>query len=287
MADWTILKLIEWTTEYFTRHGVPNPRLDAELLLGHLLSLKRIDLYLKFEMPLSAAELAKFKELVQRRSRREPLQYILGNVDFYGAKICVAQGVLIPRPETEMLVDFALKHIRENKPSGARILDLCTGSGAIIAALAQHLPDAVFIGADISEAAVRMASANTASLNERAKILKSDLFSALTSGEKFDLIVTNPPYVPKNEIATLQEEIKNFEPHLALDGGEDGLDIVTKICKISPGYLSKGGSLFIELGENQAQKVKELLSAGACFENAGVLKDLSGVDRFVFASRRK
>ena len=287
MADWTILKLLEWTTDYFKRHNVPNPRLDAELLLGHVLSLKRIDLYLKFEMPLGAAELARFKELMQRRAKREPLQYILGSVDFYGAKVSVSSGVLIPRPETETLVDFVLKHIKETKPSGANILDLCTGSGAIIAALAQHLPDAHFTGVDISEAAIRTASTNTASFGERVQIIKSDLFNELKPEDKFDCIVTNPPYVPNAEIQSLQEEIKNFEPHLALDGGNDGLDIIRKICKIVPVHLARNGAIFIELGENQAQETQKLLCDGACFETTGVLKDLNGIDRFVFASGRK
>ncbi len=292
---WTILKLIEWTADYFTKNGVPNPRLDAELLLAHTLNKKRIDLYLAFEAAVSETDLATFKGYIQRRAKREPLQYITGVQEFYGIPIKVTPAVLIPRPETEILVEKALKTVLASVGSGVlasetpthldagtpiRILDLCTGSGAIIAALASQLPEARFVGTDISKAALEIAGQNTEKWKDRVTLLRGDLFMPI-AGKTFDLIISNPPYCPEVERASLQPEVRDHEPAEALFAGANGLAIIRKIIADAPKFLKPEGWLFMEIGEAQAEKVKELIKAMACYKEPEVIKDYSGIERII------
>ncbi len=288
---WTILKLIEWTTEYFTKHDVPNPRLDAELLLSHVLKKKRIELYLDFEKAVPENDLAAFKELIQRRSKREPLQYIIGVQDFYGVPIKVTPAVLIPRPETELLVNKVLSLVAPHpalSPEGrgggergqATILDLCTGSACIIAALANELPNAHFIGTDISAAALDVARQNTEKWKDRVELPHGNLFEPVRS-RQFDFITSNPPYVPEGELATLQSEVRDFEPKEALIAGKDGLEIIREIINNAHSFLKPGGHLVMEIGDKQADEVRRLITDAGHYNEPEFLKDHGGIERIV------
>ena len=213
---WTILDVLSWTTEYFKSKKITNPRLDAELIISYVLKIKRLDIYLKFDQPLISSEKSKIREYVKRRGQREPLQYIIGEIDFYNCKIKVNGNVLIPRPETEYMVDIIIK---ENfKPR--KILDLCTGSGAIAISLKKQLIDVNVKASDISENALELAKKNAIINKSDIQFIHSDLFEDIH--EKFDLIVSNPPYVDENIYKTLEPEIF-FEPKLALVSSDNGL----------------------------------------------------------------
>ena len=213
---WTILDVLSWTTEYFKSKKITNPRLDAELIISYVLKIKRLDIYLKFDQPLISSEKSKIREYVKRRGQREPLQYIIGEIDFYNCKIKVNGNVLIPRPETEYMVDIIIK---ENfKPR--KILDLCTGSGAIAISLKKELIDVNVKASDISENALELAKKNAIINKSDIQFIHSDLFEDIH--EKFDLIVSNPPYVDENIYKTLEPEIF-FEPKLALVSSDNGL----------------------------------------------------------------
>ncbi len=293
MDTWTILRLLEWTAEFFKKHEIPNPRLDAELLLSHVLGKKRIDLYLAFDETVGAGDLTRFKELIQRRQKREPLQYITGVQEFFGVPIKVTPDVLIPRPETEILVEETLKCLsqRTNVPTYQRtILDLCTGSGCIIAALANELPDATFTGIDISEKAIAIAKENTQKWSNRVEFLQGDLFSPLlthqrTNAPTYDVITCNPPYIPSPDFATLQEEVRDYEPKEALVSGDDGLDIVRVIITEAHHHLKPHAPLVMEIGINQASAVKEFIESAGKYDTPIFIKDFSGIDRIVIANK--
>jgi release factor glutamine methyltransferase len=275
----TILELIQKTTAYFEKAGVPSPRLDVELLLAHVLCLKRMELYLQFERVLKDSELEALRPMVKRRSSREPLQHILGSVEFHGLQLNVGPDALIPRPETEILVETALSKM--GKESNVDVLDLGTGTGAIILAIAQNRPNAQCMATDISEAALKLARINAEKnkLQERVEFRSGNLFEPLKTGEQFDLIVSNPPYIPSAEISTLQPEVQR-DPINALDGGPDGLDIIRKIISSSPALLKSDGFLIMEIGHDQSVAVLELLKA-AGFRNTESVNDLQGYARIV------
>lgn len=283
MSNWTILKLIEWTTEYFGKAGVPNPRLDAELLLAHTLNKKRIDLYLCFDKEVDEKDLAIFKGSIQRRAKREPLQYILGTQDFCGVQIKVTPDVLIPRPETEILAETAINLCKAMTPP-ISVLDLCTGSGAIVAAMANRLPEATFVGVDISEAALGVARENTAAWSGRIELLQGDLYAPLSAEGKalgpFDLITANPPYISESDMGSLQAEVRDHEPRVALVAGQGGLAIIEKILDDAPRFLKSGGAVVMEVGEEQAFQVKDMAGAKD-FKSVEIVKDYSGVERIV------
>lgn len=273
-AEWTILKLLDWTTAYFTEHGVPNPRLDSELLLSDILSLKRIDLYLNFEKPVAAADLARFKTYVQRRSKREPLQYILGHTDFFGRHFEVTPDVLIPRPETEQLVARALEWL-DAHPQATRVLDFGTGSGCIAITLALERPALQVTALDVSEAALEVARGNIEKLGATRVILS-------TANDKcFDLLISNPPYIPSTEIADLQAEVSRFEPHLALFGGKDGLSFYRQLLQDAPSQLSPGGALALEIGADQGNAILDIATAVGKWQTPKRYNDLSGVERIM------
>jgi release factor glutamine methyltransferase len=277
MAEtWTVLKVLQWTAGYLREKGIEGGRLDAELLLSDALSLDRVGLYLNYDRPLTTAELAFFRERVGRRARREPLQYIVGRVEFWSLPFVVNPAVLIPRPDTEILVEEALKRASAE----ATVLDVGTGSGAIAIALAHELPAADVHGVDISPAALEVAAEN-ARLNGvggRVRLAEADL-ARLPEGP-FDLIVSNPPYIPSGELAALMPEVRDFEPSLALDGGGDGLDSYRLLARQAPSRLRSGGWLLLETGAGQAPAVRKLLS------EAGLLDvfsrdDYAGIPRVV------
>ena len=229
----TVLEVIKKTTGFFADKGIEHPRLNAELLVGHALGLKRMQLYLKFEQPLTEAELEKIRPMVRRRSVREPVQYILGETEFFGLKLKTDRRALIPRPETERLLEIVVARLAGSPP--ARVLDLGTGCGALALGLATAFPAAVVAAVDSSESALALARENAAALGlaERAKFLQSDWFSALPAGGVFELIVANPPYLSAGETAQAAPEVRDFEPVAALTAGGQGLDELKKIDRKS------------------------------------------------------
>lgn len=281
---WTIMKILNWTKQYFADKGVENPRLDAEILLCAVLKCERINLYIDFERPLDESELAQFKQMVIRRAQGEPLAYILGEKAFMRNTFKVNKYTLVPRPETELLVEHLVR-ICEQINQEAKILDIGTGSGAIIVSLLDYLPQAKGVGVDISAGALKVAKENAVNIgvSSRAAFLHSDLFTAIPDEKKFDIIVSNPPYIPAKDISSLAKDVQN-EPHSALDGGEDGLDFYRKITAEASLHMAEDGLLAFEIGINQSEAV-----SGLCRENGftavAVGKDYAGIDRMVFAAK--
>lgn len=281
---WTIMKILNWTKQYFADKGVENPRLDAEILLCAVLKCERINLYIDFERPLDESELAQFKQMVIRRAQGEPLAYILGEKAFMRNTFKVNKYTLVPRPETELLVEHLVR-ICEQINQEAKILDIGTGSGAIIVSLLDYLPQAKGVGVDISAGALKVAKENAVNIgvSSRAAFLHSDLFTAIPDEKKFDIIVSNPPYIPAKDISSLAKDVQN-EPHSALDGGEDGLDFYRKITAEASLHMAEDGMLAFEIGINQSEAV-----SGLCRENGftavAVGKDYAGIDRMVFAAK--
>ncbi len=273
---WTVLKVLDWTKGYLAVKGVENARLETEWMLCAALGLDRVGLYVNFDRPLSPEELAPFREMVARRAIREPLQYILGTQEFMGLEINVSPAVLIPRHDTETLVEEAVRVC----PKAERILDIGVGSGCIAIALAKALPRAEVFGVDTSEEALEIARRNAESNSVTVKFSRGSLFESVDY-LTFDLIVSNPPYIPSEDIAGLQPEVRDFEPKAALDGGVDGLDFYRRIIPLAVRYLNAGGWLLFEVGINQSLQVLELFEKEDCFDNMFVKKDSGNVERVV------
>jgi len=274
---WTSLKLVAWTQGYFVRQGVDAPRLTAELLLAEALHSDRMRLYLEFDKPLGEAELAAFRELVRRRAAGEPTAYLTGRKDFCQHTFRVDGRVLVPRPETELLVEAAL----ETLPEGGEALDLCTGSGCVAVSLALGRAGARVTAVEISPDALAVARANALDLGAEVEFLEGDLYGPLAAGRRFDVIVANPPYVPSGEIDGLAREVRR-EPRLALDGGPDGLAVLRRIAEGAPGRLRPGGALLAEMHETHLDVLPALcLAAG--FASARACRDLAGLPRYVVA----
>jgi release factor glutamine methyltransferase len=273
---WTVLKVLQWTAEHLAQKGVDNGRLDAELLLADTLEVDRVGLYLNYDKPLLPEELTRYREQVKRRAGREPLQYILGHCEFWSLPLQVTPAVLIPRPDTEVLVEEALK---QAQPAAA-VLDVGTGSGAIALALASELPVARITGLDQSAAALQVAELNCQALGlqERVELVVGDLF-ALPEGE-WQLIVSNPPYIPVDDLPGLMPEVGRFEPALALDGGRDGLDCYRALARQASARLTAGGWLLVEVGINQAEPVEQLF-AEAGLKEIYSRDDYAGIPRVV------
>lgn len=277
MAEtWTVLKVLQWTADYLSQKGVENGRRDAELLLCATLDLDRVGLYLNYDRPLSPAELAAFRERVGRRARREPLQHVLGRTEFWSLPFLVTPAVLIPRGDTEVLVEEALKRVA----GPCSILDVGTGSGAIAIALAHELPTAAVTAVDISTEALAVAAENARGngVEGRVSFLQADL-GALPVGP-YDLVVANPPYIPAGDLAGLMPEVRDFEPHLALNGGGDGLDCYRRLMPAAAACLKSSGWLLLEVGCGQAPQVLELLRETG-FDERFAARDLAGIERVV------
>jgi release factor glutamine methyltransferase len=272
--------VLGWTTEHFTKQDVDAPRLTAEILLAHSLQLDRVKLYTDLDRPLSKEELAAYRALIQRRMTGEPTQYLVGFKEFYGRRFLVDSRVLIPRPETELLVEGVLKLLPKDEPR--RVLDLCTGSGCIAVTLACERPLASVWATDISKDAAAVARDNAERLGAggRVTVLEGDLWQA-TGDARFDAIVSNPPYVKSGELRTLQREVQR-EPQGALDGGADGLDIVRRIADGAHTHLKPGGALALEIGDGQGNAVNDILTR-AGYRDVRVEKDLARLDRLAFA----
>jgi len=259
----TVLEAIQKSTEFLAKKGVESPRLQVELLLAHLLKMPRMKLYLNFDRALSPAEIDSLRELVKRRGQREPLQHIIGSTSFCGYEIAVNRHALVPRPETELLAELGWKFLSTINHQPSTALDFGTGSGCIAIALAAKCPDAGIVATDISADALALATENAKknSVVERIKFLQGDGFAALSNNSKFNLIVSNPPYIPSAEIATLQPEVRDFDPRGALDGGADGLDFYRRISEEAKPFLKPDGKIMLEFGDGQANAIK------AIFEN--------------------
>jgi release factor glutamine methyltransferase len=280
---WTIRRLLQWTTPHFERREIDSPRLTAEILLAHALQVDRVRLYVDLDRPLNAEELARFKKLVERRGTGEPTQYLTGKKEFYNRPFIVDSRVLVPRPETELLVEAVLHHLPSDQPS--RALDVCTGSGCIAVSLAAERPLAQLWATDVSADACEVARLNAEKLGvaERCHILHGDLFAPLPPSEPFDLVVSNPPYIAHDEIATLSAEVRR-EPAMALDGGADGLQLLARVIREAREWLRPGALLALEISETQGQAVQALL-VEAGYQQARVERDLERRERMAFGVR--
>jgi release factor glutamine methyltransferase len=278
----TLLEILKKTTEFLEKRGVENARLNAEWLIGQGLGLTRMQLYLQFERPLTEAELEKIRPLVKRRGNREPLQYVLGTAEFGGLKLKVDRRALIPRPETEYLVEELKNRLAANPPP--RVLDLGTGSGAIALALAAAWLETSVTAVDTSEAALQLARENADALGlaSRVRLIRSDWFAALPPDDRFELVVANPPYLSDQETDEAQPEVKDFEPRTALSAGPDGAKMLEEIIRSAGSRLVPGGLLALETGPDQHPRLLSL--ATQCgFSQAESRRDLTGRDRFVLA----
>lgn len=285
---WTIVKILDWTINFFTEKGLESPRLDAEFLLCEVLECERITLYVNFDKPLKEEELTKYKEFIVRRAKNEPLAYIMGYKYFMNYKFEVNEDTLVPRPETEILVEH-LNNVLKVNEEAIKFLDIGTGSGAIICSLLDLVPHAKGVAVDISEGALKVATTNAINLGVRDRFmpLVSDLFTNLGKEKEeglFDLIVSNPPYIAKEILKTLAKDVQK-EPQGALNGGEDGLDFYRNITKQAKSYLKPEGVLAFEIGFDQGKDVKELCEK-AGFEIVVIAKDYAHLDRMVFATMK-
>ncbi|HYO10002.1 MAG TPA: peptide chain release factor N(5)-glutamine methyltransferase [Tepidisphaeraceae bacterium] len=291
-GPWTVRRLLEWTTGFFTRKNVDGPRLSAELLLSHVLSVPRIKLYTDYERPLGEKELATFRALVQRAGEHEPIAYLTGRAHFFNLEFDVTRDTLIPRPDTETIVENVLQLARNTAGFEApRVLDLCTGSGCIGIAIAHHLKNAVVLATDLSAPAVEVARRNAERLGlaGRVTVEQGDLFepvSRLPDPQPFNLIVANPPYVPSGEIEKLDRNVREYEPVSALDGGPDGLSLLRRIVHAAPERLLPGGRIYLEIQFDQGPAAKEHAATVEQLDDVRILKDHAGHDR-VLTARRK
>ncbi|MBN2572799.1 MAG: peptide chain release factor N(5)-glutamine methyltransferase [Ignavibacteriales bacterium] len=281
----TVLEAIQLSTEYLEKKGIESPRLNAELLLADILNCKRFDLYLQFDKPIKEEEKNRYRKYLERRGNFEPIQYVLGYCDFYGLKLNLNTSVLIPRPETELLVETVIENVNPNDK--VRILDVGTGSGNISIALAKNLSDIEITAIDISNEAIEIAKANAELNLVQNKINFSNIDInkfVLEKSDKFNFVVSNPPYVSRVDYPTLQKEIVQYEPEIALTDNSDGLEFYRIISKIANEILITNGKLFFEIGLGQSEKVKEIMSENK-FTNIYIKKDYSKIDRIIFGEK--
>lgn len=276
----SIREIKDRTEGFFKEKGVPNPKLDTDILIAHSLGIRRLDLYLDLERPLTETQLSELRPLVRRRAAREPLQYIVGTTDFYGITLKVDARALIPRHETEELVDFIMKKCATTPK---RILDLGTGCGTLALALATQFPEAEVTAVDQSEAALALASENATALelDGRVQMMHGNWWTPIPKNARYDLIVSNPPYLTEDEMTTAAPEVIEHEPHSALVAGSDGLDDLRILLEGAPKFLEPNGLLAMETGIGQSQQLTDL-AAQAGLEGESV-DDLSGRPRFFFA----
>ena len=307
MQNWTIQKLLNWITEHFTEKGIDSPRLSAELLLSHVVGLKRIELYTQFDKPVAKEQLDRLHELVKRAGQNEPIAYLVGKTEFYSLELDITPDCMIPRPETELLVERAVEFLR-GRTGRQFVCDLCTGCGCIAVATARNYPNCRIIATDISDAALNVAAKNIEKhqLQERIKLLCGDLFDPLvpqldvgkpalpvpsvvegSNAEGFDLIVCNPPYVSASEFEKLDKKIKDYEPKSALLAGADGLDIYRRIIEKVEAFLKTDAALMLEIGYSQGPVVRELLEQLGIFSEITIEKDFHKNDRVAVAKKTR
>ena len=284
----TVLEAIQKSAEFLGKRGVESPRLQTELLLAHLLKMPRMKLYLNFDRVLTVPETDALRELIKRRGLREPLQHITGSTSFCGYEMTVNRHVLVPRPETELLAEAGWQFLATRPPESVTALDLCTGSGCIAIALAAKCPPAKVVATDISAEALALARQNAAAngVAERIEFSAGDGFTALAAAatRAFDLIASNPPYIPSAEIATLDPEVRDFDPRLALDGGDDGLVFYRRLAAGAAEYLRPAGKIMLEFGDGQADALKNIFESEKWIVEA-VLEDYSHRARILVARR--
>jgi release factor glutamine methyltransferase len=278
--DWNIKEILEWTTRYFGDRGIQEPRLDADLLLAHALQKDRVFLYTNYDIPVNKEERERFKELIIRRANHEPLAYITGQKEFMSLHFMVNRHVLIPRPETELLVETALELTKRN--SFSRIIDVGTGSGCIAVSLAFYLPDAKVDAVDISAEALEAARENALNNGVKIRFIKGNLLEPCLEQEKYDLILANLPYVASCAYEKLEPGIKKYEPKIALEAGEDGMDLYRTLVPQSYELLNGGGYLLFELSPEQVNTALEITS---CFNEVNIIEDLAGKSRLLQARK--
>jgi release factor glutamine methyltransferase len=277
----TVLEVIKLSTEYLQKIGVDSPRANAEILLAEILKCKRLELYLAFDKPLAENEVQVYREAIRKRGLRIPLQYIVGNVEFYGLKLIVNENVLIPRPETELLVEKIIND--SDKSTNLKILDIGVGSGNISLSISKNLPNSKVVAIDISKTALDVANQNAEinSLQDRIEFRLFDIMNDnLNSLGKFDLIVSNPPYVSENDYESLEPELKNHEPKIALTDNSNGISFYKHIVEASDQLLKKPGKIYFELGIDQSAQVQEYFKQNN-FTNIKITKDYSGIERII------
>ena len=275
---WTTLKVLDWTKEYLASRGVENARLEAEWLLCAATGLDRVGLYLNFERPLDVEELAAYRSMVARRGRREPLQHILGTQEFCGLEFEVTPEVLIPRHDTEILVNEALARM----PDARTVLDIGTGSGCIAVVLSTRLHNAAVTAVDLSETALVVARRNAERNGVAIEFLHGSLLEPV-AGRHFDLIISNPPYIPSCDIVTLEPEVRDFDPLGALDGGVDGLDVYRALIPDAAIHLNAGGWLLVEVGIGQSVDVAQMFREVGGYGEPIITYDQGGIERVVGA----
>lgn len=277
--------ILTWATKTLKDEGIENPQLDAEVILAHLLKRERISLYLNLRKPLEKALELKYKSLIEERLKHKPISYIIGHKEFMSLDFKVNQNVLIPRPETEILVETICKV----GISGSMVLELGTGSGAIAVSLAKYNQDWQIVATDISFQALLVASENARvhSVSKRVRFIQTNLFDGLSKSKLYDWVVSNPPYIPTSDLDTLPDDIRNYEPIIALDGGRDGLDIIKKILIHSPEVLKADGYLAIEIGCGQSNKIIDFAKALGNYSDCFTVNDYSGIPRVFCCKLRR
>lgn len=288
--DWTVRMVLDWTIEHLKQHGSESPRLDAEILLAHARGCQRIQLYTNYDTPLEPEERAAMRELVKRRATLEPVAYLVGFREFFGLDFEVGPGVLIPRPDTETLVVTLLEAAKDMEtPQTLRVLDVGTGSGCIPISVAVNCPRAVVTAVELDENVAEVARRNAEKngVSDRVTVLQGDLLAPLAADAQFEIIASNPPYVTDEEMDELQPDVRLHEPHLALRGGKDGLDIVRRLLTEAPSRLAPGGVMLMEIAGAQAETVRQLYAETGMFEAAEIVKDLAGRSRVVWARKKQ
>lgn len=279
-AEWTIREVLNWTRGYFEAAGIVQPRLEAEILLAHALDVERLNLYLSPDQPLTVDERTRYRTVVKRRREGTPLQHLIGEVRFFGLRFRVSRDALIPRPETEELLDHILKLVPRDRDIAC--LDLGTGTGVIAVCLARYFPQAAVTAVDVLESTLQLARGNAAlnGVEDRIAFIESDWFERVPG--TFDLIASNPPYVAEEELKELPVEVREHEPRAALDGGPGGLREIAKLVEDLPVHMNSGGLLFLEIGHGQDVVVSKMLTASG-FVDVRMESDLAGKKRYVVA----
>jgi len=290
MQTWTIQKLLNWITKYLTDKGIDAPRLSAELLLSYVLAMQRIELYTQFDKLVTKEQLDSLHDLVKRAGRHEPIGYLTGKTEFYSLQLEVSPDCMIPRPETELLVERAVEFLR-TRTGPQFVCDLCTGCGCVAVAIAKNFPEAEIIATDICDATLNVTARNIEKhgLKDRIRLLCGDLFEPIVPQldvDKFDLIVCNPPYVSAAEFEKLDKSVKDYEPKLALFAGDDGLDVYRRIIDEAERFLRPDGTIMLEIGYKQGRAIKELFEKTGAYDEIKIEKDLHENDRIVTALKK-
>jgi release factor glutamine methyltransferase len=285
VESWTVQKVLDWTIGHLKSHGCESPRLDAEILLAHARGCQRIRLYTEYDAPLTLEERAKMRELVQRRATLEPVAYLVGFREFFGLDFEVQPGVFIPRPDTETLVITALDIASEIETP--RILDVCTGSACIPVSIAANCQASRLTAVELDPQVFEVASRNIQrhEMESRIELLQGDLLAPLSADAKFDVITSNPPYITDSEMESLPPDVRNHEPHLALQAGPDGLDVVRRLIPDANQFLVDGGALLLEIAAEQAEAVVALFEVAGTYEPAQIAHDLGGRSRVVWSRK--